>query len=82
MSETSRMTKEQYWGAHLKKNPKWADETARIELMVSTLKALMFEAYDRGLSHHKTVEKLVGKAVEKPFNDIFGDLFGGKSSKK
>ncbi len=43
------MTKEQYWEAHVTKNPSFANEEKRIELSVKMLRQLMGEAFDKGI---------------------------------
>jgi hypothetical protein len=51
------MTKEQYWQAHVKKNPSFADDKKRIEITVGGLRSLMFEAYDKGAEQQRHVFK-------------------------
>lgn len=49
------MTKDEYWQAHVKKNPKLADEDGSVQVKVSTLHALLNEAFDKGWEHHKKI---------------------------
>lgn len=61
------MTKQEYWEAHKRKNPKFADDSTKIELTVGMLRRLMEEAYDRGLDHARAVQGNVSK-----LKDILG----------
>jgi hypothetical protein len=58
------MTKKEYWDAHVKKNPSLADEDARVEVKVSTLRALLEEAYDKGAEHDRKVRESVKKIFD------------------
>ena len=49
------MTKKEYWQKHVDKNPRFEDESNKIEMSVGMLKRLMEEAYDRGFDHHKGI---------------------------
>ncbi|MCA1592279.1 MAG: hypothetical protein LC754_06435 [Acidobacteria bacterium] len=64
-SEKRRMTKQQYWEAHVKRNPKFADEDFAIQMKVGMLRKLLEEAYDKGMEHSKKT------------NDVMKDLFKG-----
>ena len=59
------MTKQQYWEAHVKRNPKFADEDSAIQMKVGILRKLLEEAYDKGVEHSKKT------------NDVMKDLFKG-----
>lgn len=58
------MNKKEYWEAHKRKNPKFADESARIEMSVGMLKRLMEEAWDKGFEHSKSVNDNLNKMFE------------------
>jgi hypothetical protein len=53
------MTKDEYWQAHVKKNPRFEDEDNRIEMSVGMLRRLMMEAYDRGMEQSNKTSDLL-----------------------
>lgn len=59
------MTKNEYWKAHVAKNPKFSDEENKIQMSVKMLRQLMEEAYEKGYEHSKKT------------NDVMKDLFKG-----
>lgn len=77
------MTQDQYWQAHIKKHPTFADKNKKIELSVGALQKLMFEAYDKGFEHHaKRVEEIgaqmKARLEKKPgLTGFIDDLFKG-----
>lgn len=58
------MNKEEYWQAHVAKNPKFVDESHEIEIRISVgmLKKLLFEAHDKGFEH--------SRKIRQNFNDV------------
>lgn len=67
------MTKDEYWQAHVKKNPKLEDEDASVKVKVATLKALMFEAFDKGYDQHRKVSESLREMFK---NSGLGNPFG------
>lgn len=53
------MTKDEYWKAHVKRNPRFEDEDANIQMKVSMLRRLMEEAFDKGFEHRKKSEDIM-----------------------
>jgi hypothetical protein len=59
------MTKDEYWQAHVKRNPRFEDEEAKIQMSVGMLRKLMEEAFDKGWEHHRKT------------SDMMKEIFGG-----
>jgi hypothetical protein len=60
------MTFKEYWEAHVRKNPRFADEEAKIEIKVGMLKRLLEEAHGKGVEQaiktRRSVDELLRKA--------------------
>lgn len=59
------MTRDEYWQAHVKRNPRFEDEEATIQIKVGMLRKLMEEAFDKGGEHQKKLD------------DVMERMFGG-----
>jgi hypothetical protein len=53
------MNFKEYWAAHVKKNPKFADEDAAIQIKVGMLRKLLEEAHGRGFDHATKTRRAV-----------------------
>lgn len=60
------MTKQEYWNAHVARNPGFADEGKKIQMSVQMLRRLLEEAYDKGFEHNKNKSR--------DFADILKDI--------
>lgn len=61
------MTKKEYWEAHVKKNPAFADEKKEIRITVGSLRKLMEEGYDKGLEHATKSSTLLSDTIKDVF---------------
>jgi hypothetical protein len=57
------MTRQEYWNAHVVKNPKLAIEDSMVSVKVSTLKKLIEEAYDKGFEHRGKINDKLASVI-------------------
>ena len=70
------MKKEEYWIALIKKNPSFQGDNVKIS--TRSLKAIVFQAYDKGFEHKSNNAKMRENEVKNDSIDYLRGIFGIK----